>query len=211
MIKISSMKDDSIDETLCEAFFVVGLPLKNSKLINDSHKFLSPCKHKDCSILFSYQPEIIYKYNKITKNKILFDITNSTASLCFPHGIKLCFSKNENFINPLENFVNVITNEKGIKYYVIMQHYYRKIEFLEFEKIFGINPLNENLLFKNTSSSINNNNSKNSKTTNLNEMQIYSSFVNNKFIYIPECIVLITRFPYSKEILKCLKSILNLK
>jgi len=48
-------------DTFIDFFFLTGLPKKGSKVIQDSEKLNSVCMHKECSILQSYRPEILYK------------------------------------------------------------------------------------------------------------------------------------------------------
>lgn len=66
--KIESFKDkiNKKYETFCEAFFVVSLPSENSEIIPGSEKFTAPCNHKNCSIFYSYKPEILGKMPSVT-------------------------------------------------------------------------------------------------------------------------------------------------
>jgi hypothetical protein len=49
-------------DTFCEAFFVVSIPSENAEIIQGSEKFTAPCQHRNCSIFYSYKPEIISKF-----------------------------------------------------------------------------------------------------------------------------------------------------
>ena len=55
------LNNDISHETFADVIFLTGLPKKGSKVIQDSEKFNPVCMHKECSILQSYKPEILYK------------------------------------------------------------------------------------------------------------------------------------------------------
>ena len=96
-------------ETFCEGFFIASFPQKNGQIIENSQSFPASCGHPECSSLPSMRPEIIARYPlKDTKN---LELNNLAATICFPTGIKVCYSEdNPSMIN---DYVTPIVNAKG--------------------------------------------------------------------------------------------------
>jgi hypothetical protein len=63
IIKTHIYYEKELGKIFCESFFIAGLP-KCPKIIDNSESFQSTCGHKDCSILPSFKPEIVYRYPK---------------------------------------------------------------------------------------------------------------------------------------------------
>jgi len=191
-------------ETFCEAFFVSGLPKKDPKLISNSEEYRSPCNHKDCSLLASYHPEILFKYQKSnSSSNHVFEISNVTAGLCFPSGIKICYSMDESTIKPIKTFLNVITNQKGDKFYMINYHYYNKVDYIYFQNEFNYDPIK--IFIKNYFESKSSVEVKGDK-----KLQTCLKWANNDYIYIPECLTLITKYPYRFQLEACLDTVFNI-
>ncbi len=51
-----------VGETFADMFFIAGLPYKGSKVFTESDKLIAPCRHKDCSILLSYRPDLLHRF-----------------------------------------------------------------------------------------------------------------------------------------------------
>ena len=58
------------NNSFCDMFFLVGLPPEKIRTIPDSENFIAPCKHKNCSILSAYVPEILHFFPSISNDKI---------------------------------------------------------------------------------------------------------------------------------------------
>ena len=107
-------------------FFVSSFNIDNPQIIENSVDFSSDCGHNMCSLALAIKPEIIFRYpEKDTKD---FEISELSASICFPNGIKICCNKNEMHVKGLKNYCSILTNQNGIKYYMSTYHYYLKFE-----------------------------------------------------------------------------------
>ena len=196
-------------ETFCEGFFLASFPQKNGQVIENSSKFPASCGHKDCAELPSMKPEIIYRYPlQNTKN---MELNNLAATICFPTGIKMCYAESE-IPNQIKDYVTQITNQKGERYYMRTFHFYKKMDNITFTKKYEIHPLKHHL----------------SKYTDgltiLKEVELTEEIVNGiqenlgfcqelanrDFVYIPCCLCLISKYPYTLELEKCLDSIYNI-
>jgi hypothetical protein len=205
IMEISDLKEKEsflIYDTFCEAFFISGLPSQDAKVILDSNSLKSTCGHKDCSILYSYRPEVLYKYQKKRTEENLFDISNSMTSLCFPTGIKMCHSSDKNSsLPPMQTFMNIITNEKGEIFYLVNFFYYKLVNYSNFQKNYNYDPVREYL--KEITA-------KEGQSNIEKELNICSNLMLGHYKYIPECISLVSRFPYVKQLEKSLETIFKL-
>ena len=205
---ISKLNYSEIEyDTFCHCFFISGLTYNNTELIPESEEYPSTCLHSECSILSSFQPNIIQYYQNKNK-KCQIDISNLTANLVFPLGIKICFNdlNNNNYPKPYNSFLNVIRNEKGEIYYIVSLHYFRKIEISEFDKKYKINPLKEYTKFQNLHDEDENFDIEKFKRN----LDIVTKFIGNETILIPECITLVSRFPFINQMNECLKTMIKL-
>ena len=197
---------DSPRETFCEGFFIASFPKKDGKVIENSSDISSSCGHIECSKLPSMKPEIIMRYPlKDTKN---LELNNLAATICFPTGIKLCYSEN-NIPAKIRDYVTQITNQKGERYYMRTFHFYHKMQNIDFTKEYEIHPLKHHLM------------KFGDKYTILSEAEFTDEIVNNiqtnlefcqnlgfrDIVYIPYCICLISKYPYTKELGYCLNTI----
>lgn len=187
--------DYEIGDNFIEAIFLAGIPKTNSKLVTDSDKLLAPCKHNDCSLLNAYKPDILCKFPG--KGRSSLELTNLSASLCFTHGIKVCFYAEDCKLSLQEDFVNVMTNECGDRFYQYNYHFYVKSDFINFQREFNINPTRNPYLLQNV------------KILE-KHLETISKLNAKDFVYIPYCLVCVSKYPYSKQILSCLESLVSL-
>ncbi len=127
---ISKLNYSEIEyDTFCHCVFISGLTYNNTELIHESEEYPSTCLHSECSILSSFQPNVIQSYQNKNK-KYQIEISNLTANLVFPLGIKICFNNDndDNYPKPYNSFLNIIRNEKGEIFYMVSLHYFRKME-----------------------------------------------------------------------------------
>ena len=166
------------NDTFCFAFFISSFNIKNPKMIEKSDELVADCGHMFCSSLQAIVPEIYSRYPEKDTND--FEISDLGASICFPNGIKICFEKNEMHINGLKYYSSILTNQAGKRYFMFTYHLYYKYSYEEFMKncIFG-ESFNKTLL----------------------------KAMNIKYIYIPFCICLLSKYPYFNQIEKCLESL----
>ena len=186
-------------DTFCQCVLVTGL--KNGKVnyIERSEQFPASCGHRDCSILQSANPSILYSYQNPNK-KYQIDINELTPYLVFPLGIKICLSYDILNEYPKQNkpFMNRIENKKGELFYIISLIYYKKMTIKKYEERYKIKPF---LSYSNKY-----NNVKFEK-----EMEIISKLALNETVLVPECISLISRFPYFQQMSQCLKALMTLE
>ena len=107
------------------------------------------------------------------------------------------------------------TNEVGTRYYIMTYHYYVKYGLNDFNDKFKINPTKDylNLEKENRELELYSNNPAKQKmiTENIEKkLKMCSDFFFNDYIYLPSCICLLSRFPYAKQLEKCLETILKL-
>ena len=185
-------------DTFCQCVIVTGLKFGKVNLIEKSEELPSSCGHKECSILQSATPSILYSYQNPNK-KYQIDINDLTPSLVFPLGIKICMIYDSIHQYPKQNkpFINRIENKKGESFYIVSMIYYKQMTIKKYEERYKINPL---LSYSN-----------NTKNKNFEkEMVIISKLALNETIFVPECISLISRFPYFYQMNQCLKSLIEL-
>ena len=148
---LSELKQQGIKEspreTFCEGFFIASFPKENGQVIeNSAEKLPASCGHDECSKLSSMKPEIIMRYPlKDTKN---LELNNLAATICFPTGIKLCYSESEE-PQKIKDYVTQITNQKGERYYMRTFHFYHRMQNSEFTKEYKMHPLKHHLMILN--------------------------------------------------------------
>ena len=208
LIKLKSEKRKEFEyvrETFCKGFFIASFPQKNGQVIENSQSFPAPCGHKECSSLPSMQPEIISRYPLLDTKT--FELNNLAATICFPTGIKVCYSEE----NPplLNDYVTPITTQKGERCYMVTYHFYYKISNVIYSKLYEMHPLKHHLM--KFADSYLNLTEKEMKKNIMNKIQ--KSLAKSQelgfrdYVYIPYCICLISRYPYVNEMKKCLQSI----
>ena len=194
------------NKNFCVGIFVAGLNKKTSTLIENSNGFPACCNHPECAILQSMTAEILDKY--LIKNQKC-EINSFLANMCFPLGIKNCykcvFSENgiENTPSSYKIFMNIISNENNDKFFTVTLQYYRKISVADFNKFYNVDPLKE-YMKKNNEIGEKLSNKEISKN-----FEILGNFLLNKHLLIPESVILISKYPYFKQMEICLKNIVS--
>ena len=193
-------------ETFCEGFFIASFPEKNGKVVEMSESFPSPCRHEECSKLPAMKPEIIFRY-PLQDTKTL-ELNNLAATICFPTGIKVCYNEVDG-PNPIKDYVTSITNQKGERYYMMTYHFYLKYIIDDYQKKYEEHPLKYNLSkFADAYTSLSEEELTEDKINEIQELLLFSQELGNRdIIFVPFCICLISKYPYVKEMQKCLNSI----
>ena len=196
---------ESKRETFCEGFFISSFPFKNPSVIEKSQSFPAPCGHEECSKLPSMKPEIIMRYPlKDTKN---LELNNLAASICFPTGIKVCYSEDKPPV--ITDYVTPITNQKGERYYMMTFHFYKKYSRDEYDKQYEMHPLKHHLMrFGDDYLSLNEDELNKEKIKEIqNSLEFCQELGFRDYLYVPYCLSIISKYPYINEISICLKSI----
>ena len=195
-------------ETFCEGFFIASFPQKDGQVVEKSQAFPASCGHPDCSSLPAMTPEIILRY-PLEDTKTL-ELNNLAATICFPTGIKVCYSDKEP--DMIKDYVTPITNQKGERYYMMTFHFYLKMENDIYSKNYEMHPLKHHLM-KFADNYLNMSEDEMDKTVteqiqkNLEQAQELG-FRDN--VYVPYCICLISKYPYVIQMKKCLQTIYSI-
>jgi len=210
---LSDLKSQGIKEspreTFCEGFFIASFPKKQGKVIEKSENLPSQCGHEECSRLPSMKPEIIMRYPlKDTKN---LELNNLAATICFPTGIKLCYSE-KTYPKKFEGYVTQITNTKGERYYMRTFHFYHKIKNIDMNKEYDLHPLKHKLqIFGDNYLVLNEDEYTDDITNNIQEnLKFCEELGFREYVYIPYCICLISKYSYTKELEICLDTIFKI-
>ena len=201
-------KNSKHRETFCEGFFISSFPQKDGQVVEKSQSFPASCGHQECSSLPAMKPEIILRY-PLEDTKTL-EMNDLAATICFPTGIKVCYSENEPEM--IKDYVTSITNQKGERYYMMTFHFYLKMENDIYSKNYEMHPLKHHLM-KFADNYLNMSEDEMDKTVteeiqkNLEQAQELGF---RDTIYVPYCICLISKYPYVTQMKKCLQSIYNL-
>ena len=199
-------KSDILHETFCSGFFIASFPKKNGEVIENISKFPASCGHEECSQLPAMKPEIIFRY-PLKDNKNL-ELNNLAATICFPTGIKACYSETTP-PKQLEDYVTQITNQKGERYYMRTFHFYEKRSNIDLSKDYEMHPLkyhlskfgDEFLLLKDDQFT-------EEITNHIQKILAFcQELANRDIVYIPYCLCLISKYPYIAEMGKCLDTI----
>ena len=179
IIEKKLISESVMNDTFCIAFFIASFNFKDLKMIEKSNELMADCGHTFCSSLPAIVPQIFARYpEKDTKD---FEISDLAASICFPNGIKICFDKNETHVNGLKNYSSILTNEVGNRYFISTYHLYFKYTYEEFIKECDyVNSIDKTLL----------------------------EAEHVKYIYIPLCICLLSKYPFFNQMekgLECLR------
>ena len=197
---------ESNRESFCEAFFLASFPYKNGQVIENSNIFPAMCNHRDCNKFNAMKPEIIIRYPlEDTKN---LELNNLAATICFPTGIKVCYSEDKP-PKGIKDYITNITNQKGERLYMMTYHFYVKMSFEKYQNKYELNSLKYNLRkFGDAYLTF----SEEEFSQNIvEEVQKKLEFCQNiafrEYVYIPYCLCLISKYPYQSEMEKCLQSI----
>lgn len=189
-------ENEEIYDTFCQGFFIASFPKKDGKIIENSKNYRSTCGHLICGKLPAMESEIIYKYP--FKENIDLELNNLCSSICFPTGIKVCYNQDRR--STYKSFSTHIVNQKGKKYYFSIYHFYYKLDITTYNKLYSDNPL-KNYLKKFDD----HNYSDEEKLTLEKELEQYKELGFRENVYIPHSIVLISKYPYIKQ----MKTVLN--
>ena len=196
--KIDISKEKNND-SFCNSFFVCSFPYKNGKILENSKNYRSICNHPMCGKLVSMEPEILFKYppNDIKD----LDLNNLSSSICFPTGIKICYNQERR--NIYKSFYTHIINQQGQKYYMVIYHFYRKLDSMNYNQLYFDNPL-KLYLRQFGDNTFCNNNEKEELEKELLECQELGF---RDFVFIPYAMVLVSRYPYINQMKTCLNII----
>ena len=199
---------ESKRETFCEGFFISSFPYKNAIVIEKNQSFPALCGHEECSKLPSMKPEIIMRYPlKDTKN---FEMNNLAASICFPTGIKVCYSE-ENPSN-IKDYIAPITNQKGERYYMMTFHFYKKYTRDDYDKRYEMHPLKHHLMrFGDSYLTLSDEEMKENQVKEIQDSLDFCQELGFRdYIFVPYCLCIISKYPYINELQICLKIIYRL-
>lgn len=206
----STFFSSTLNDTFCQCIFISGIT-KESKVIPSSEEFLSPCRHKECSMLPSLTPGLLNIYSNTKNVQHCPEITDLITGMCFPLGVKMCyycnFDKNKKICyipKPQQTFYNIIKNEKEEIFYVATLQYFVKIS----KKEFVNNYPKHNTLhsFVNKISVHQSNRDKKFQEF----FQSLSHLMINDTVLIPESISLISKYPFFSQMDSSLKCIISL-
>ena len=192
-------------ETFCSGFFLASFPYKNGQVIENSQLYISPCNHVECSKLPAMKPEIICRYPlKDTKE---LELNNLAATICFPSGIKVCYSEKEPIA--IKDYISPITNQKGERYYMMTYHFYYKMTNDEYTKKYEMHPLKHHLMKFGDAYLTLSEKEFTPQITNTVEkaLEFCQEIGFREYVYVPYCLCLISKYPYSFQMKKCLQSI----
>ena len=197
-------------ESFCEGFFLASFPYKNGQVIENSNDiFPALCNLPDCSKLNAMKPEILIRYPlEDTKN---LELNNLAATICFPTGIKVCYSQ-ENPPPGIKDYMTNITNQKGERYYMMTYHFYVKMMNNEYSKKYEMHPLKHSLMkFGDAYLTFREEEFTEEITEKVQKILGFCQDLGfREYVYVPFCLCLISKYPYSFEMEKCLQSIFKI-
>ena len=202
-------------QSIYESFFIASIPkgeysfaedINNSGEAYCSNK-LGQCGHESCLKLPAFKGDLIFQYPQKEKNIQNFQISELFISLCFPYGLKVCFGNCKESRPDLfyprkpSDFYFVTTNANNDRNYVYVYNFYVKIDIEKFKTEYKCDPIKTylNILIKN--------NDKNLQAS-FEECQ---NMINSSCVFIPHVACLVSKYPYFKEMKKCIYSILKLR
>ena len=197
-IKIDISKEKNY-ESFCSSFFLCSFPYKNGKIMQNSKDYRSTCNHPICSKLISMESEIIYRYPPNDIDDL--ELNKLSASICFPTGIKICYTLDNR--STYKSFSTHFISEKGQKFYMVIYHFFRKLDSMTYNQLYFDNPL-KLYLRQFGENSFCNNMEKEKLESDLMECQELGF---REFVFIPYAIVLISKFPYINQMRTCLNII----
>ena len=209
-LKQKGQKEEDTRESFCEGFFLASFPYKNGQVIEKSNDiFPALCKHKECSKLNAMKAEILIRYPlEDTKN---LELNNLAATICFPTGIKICYSQDEP-PEGVKDYITNITNQKGERYYMMTYHFYRKMMNDEYTKKYEMHPLKHQLMrFGDAYLTFREEEFTKEIVQQVQQtLEFCQDLGFREYVYVPYCLCLISKYPYSFEMEKCLQSIFKM-
>ena len=201
---------DSKRESFCEGFFLASFPYKNGQIIEKSNDiFPALCKHPECSKLNAMKPEILLRYPLKDTNNL--ELNNLAATICFPTGIKVCYSQDKP-PEGIKDYITNITNQKGERYYMMTYHFYVKMMNDEYTKKYEMHPLKHQLMkFGDAYLTFREEEFTEEIVVKVQKTLEFCQDIGfREYVYVPFCICLISKYPYSLEMEKCLQSIFTI-
>ena len=193
-------------DCFCEGFFIASFPITGGNVIEKSQEYPSTCGHEQCSMLPAMQSEIIARY-PLEDTKTL-ELNNLAATICFPTGIKVCYEDQQP--TTVKNYSTPITNQQGERYYMMTYHFYFKMLNSEYSKTYEMHPLKHHLMrFGDAYLGMDKIDKKTTDKIQEN-LELCQELGFKEFVYVPYCICLISKYPYIKQMEKCLQSIYNI-
>ena len=116
---------------LFSSFFLAGFNKVSSTVIPNSRgRLYKPnCSHSECSTFSAYKPDLISSF----PTNGLFPVDSNTASLCFPFGIKPCFSSKAP-LKPPNDFITTVTTFDGSRMYLAIFNFFEEIPLINLGK-----------------------------------------------------------------------------
>ena len=202
---VTVSKTSNTKNSFCESFFLASFPRENGQILDNSEGDNAECNHFLCSFLPAMQPEILYKYPEADIKGL--EINNLAASICFPNGIKICYDEKEDSIKTVKNYRSSFTNQVGDRFFTVIYHFYLKMDNKEFEEYYINTPIKSKILsYKDETHATLSEESEEDIYDKINVYQELSS--KRKYVYIPFCLCLISKYPFIEQMEKCLESIM---
>ena len=192
--------------TFCEGFFIASFPQLKAKVIENSQAYPSICGHDDCSMLPAMESEIIYRYP--LKDTKTLEMNNLAATICFPTGIKVCYQESSS-PSTIKNYASSITNQTGDRYYMMTYHFYHKIQNSKYTSQYEMHPLKHHLM-KFADDFVDKDDLDKKEIEAIQDnLDICQEFGFRENVYVPYCVCLISKYPYTNQLEKCLQSIFS--
>ena len=190
-------------DCFCEGFFIASFPKVGGSVIEKSQEYPSTCGHTQCSMLPAMQSEIIARY-PLEDTKTL-ELNNLAATICFPTGIKVCYEEQDPIT--VKNYSTPITNQQGERYYMMTYHFYFRMLNSQYSKSYEMHPLKHHLMrFGDGYLGLDKLDKKTTETIQEN-LELCQELGFREVVYVPYCLCLISKYPYIKQMEKCLQSI----
>lgn len=115
----------------------------------------------------------------------------------------------------MKNFMVVNTNAFGDKFYIMTYHYYIRYSLADFQAKYKVHPVKDYLNIEKENADLqfhsNNEQLKRKITENIErKLELCSDFLFNDYIYLPNTICLLSKYPYSAQMEKCLEVIFKM-
>ena len=201
--KVISKEKYLENDSFCEALFLISFS-KNCEFIDYYDNVKADCKHNICSGLPAIKPEVIYRHQ--LKKNYEFVLDNFASEVFFPGGIRLCYEKESN-INPIKNYFTFFTLASAEKLYAAAYYFFIKKNNFDFEGHEKNTPIQHEIseLKEVLKSPI----SQDEKDLILKKLDLLEKLVAKKYVYIPYCACLVSKYPFIKQMEKCLESIVK--
>jgi hypothetical protein len=185
-----SEKEKSKNDNFCQSFFLVSFS-KDCKIIEDSINNQADCYHSICNSLHAIKPEFIYIYRDEKKDQI--ELNSFSSSSCFPNGIKLCYEQDEIKIKTVKNFINCFTNQFGKRFFAVTYYFFIRKNNNEFEDEQNMTPIQYEISsYQAMKAELNTEKDKEI----FKRLEIIGNLSKKKYVYVPYCACLKSKFPF---------------